>query len=540
MDETETFKIINEIVHPQFNPRTFEWDFMIIRLDGSSSNTPIKLNVDSKIPSDGSMLSLAGFGDTDPSSWGDTFPDTLQQVAVKYVENSVCEQSSSFSYSYEGEITADMLCARDDGKDSCQGDSGSPLIIAGATAEEDLQVGIVSWYVQSVRWFYVSTVCRASRKNVWVILGGLTLTLAHFCFVSSRGMQCADMLFPGVYARVSEAYPWIRAVVCSISSEDAPSYFDCKNAPDTFPPVRAPAPVENPITFTYEFTTDAAADENELWIERVNGLEVQFISSVSDLPKEDVYTKMHTFEEGALYAMIMKDKLGDGVKNGELKLFLENDNGTRIQIRQLDSQLLQQKYYVVLFYATLSDDVSRFDDDKSFDNEVPLTFEITFDDYPEEVGMEIRSVDGTLLFYRPPRYYFEHVGETVQEVISFPPQQQEYYLSVVDVFGDGLGDKEETGYVLKSPDGAELVRNSFVGGKGEAHKFTWPVRESTLPPVVKPTAKAPTPAPTPPPTSAIPPKQDTEDIEDPKDPGAFDTSRGGLDRRLRRSIRGSS
>lgn len=145
IDDTENFKIINEIQHPQFNPRTFEWDFMIIRLDGSSSNAPIKLNTDAKIPSDGAMLSLAGFGDTNPSLWGDLFPDTLQQVAVKYLENSLCEQSSGPTYTYQGEITAEMMCASDDGKDSCQGDSGSPLIVAGMTAEEDIQVGLVSW-----------------------------------------------------------------------------------------------------------------------------------------------------------------------------------------------------------------------------------------------------------------------------------------------------------------------------------------------------------------------------------------------------------
>eukprot|EP00580_Thalassiosira_gravida_P004741 CAMPEP_0201654978 /NCGR_PEP_ID=MMETSP0493-20130528/45777_1 /ASSEMBLY_ACC=CAM_ASM_000838 /TAXON_ID=420259 /ORGANISM="Thalassiosira gravida, Strain GMp14c1" /LENGTH=75 /DNA_ID=CAMNT_0048131553 /DNA_START=513 /DNA_END=737 /DNA_ORIENTATION=- len=37
---------------------------------------------------------------------------------------------------------------------------------------------------------------------------------------------CASKAFPGVYARVSSAYEWIREEVCSRSS-DPPSSFDC-------------------------------------------------------------------------------------------------------------------------------------------------------------------------------------------------------------------------------------------------------------------------------------------------------------------------
>lgn len=150
IDETESFQVVDEIVHPQFDPSTFEWDFLILRLDGTSSTTPIQLNTDSKIPRDGAMLTLAGFGDIDPSNDNEEFPDFLQSVALRSLSNSVCEQSTGPSYSYQGEITDEMLCARDDGKDSCQGDSGGPLILAGATADQDLQVGFVSWYVVGI------------------------------------------------------------------------------------------------------------------------------------------------------------------------------------------------------------------------------------------------------------------------------------------------------------------------------------------------------------------------------------------------------
>jgi len=62
--------------------------------------------------------------------------------------------------------------------------SGAPLIRRGSTYEEDVVVAVVSW-----------------------------------------GNGCATD-YPGVYARISYQYDWIKEVVCAISV-DPPSYFDC-------------------------------------------------------------------------------------------------------------------------------------------------------------------------------------------------------------------------------------------------------------------------------------------------------------------------
>ena len=77
-----------------------------------------------------------------------------------------------------------MMCARDDNQDSCQGDSGGPLVVKEG-ANSDIQVGVVSW-----------------------------------------GVGCAHESFPGVYARISSAYDWIKQQVCAKSS-DPPSSFNC-------------------------------------------------------------------------------------------------------------------------------------------------------------------------------------------------------------------------------------------------------------------------------------------------------------------------
>jgi secreted trypsin-like serine protease len=64
-----------------------------------------------------------------------------------------------------------MLCAGPTrgGKDSCGGDSGGPLVVHGASAKDDVQVGVVSF-----------------------------------------GMGCALANLPGVYARVSTYLGWIQ------------------------------------------------------------------------------------------------------------------------------------------------------------------------------------------------------------------------------------------------------------------------------------------------------------------------------------------
>merc|ERR1711933_654130 len=69
-------------------------------------------------------------------SSGGLTPEELMHVEVSYVTNDQCDADYA-----QIDITDDMLCAADPGKDSCHGDSGGPLW----DEEDNLLVGVVSW-----------------------------------------------------------------------------------------------------------------------------------------------------------------------------------------------------------------------------------------------------------------------------------------------------------------------------------------------------------------------------------------------------------
>jgi trypsin len=195
LDESEgdTIKVDREIPHPQYDSGTTNNDFMLLLLDHPTSVNVelVNVNSDPVVPQVGSPVTVMGWGDTTSSDDTTLVSDVLMHVEVNVISNADCEASegmiNGFKESYLGSITDQMLCAKDANQDSCQGDSGGPLVIRGNEADggADIQVGVVSW-----------------------------------------GIGCAHKNFPGVYAKVSAEYGWIKEEVCKRSS-DPPSSFGC-------------------------------------------------------------------------------------------------------------------------------------------------------------------------------------------------------------------------------------------------------------------------------------------------------------------------
>ncbi|CAL4223885.1 unnamed protein product, partial [Meganyctiphanes norvegica] len=114
---------------------------------------------------------------------------TLQEVVVPTMSNRKCRSK------YGSQIKDNMICAgyTKGGKDSCQVDSGGPLITADGSYYR--QIGVVSW-----------------------------------------GYGCAMPRYPGVYARVNSNLDWITTSISGTSW--------CE--PNTTPGVVTPEPTAEP------------------------------------------------------------------------------------------------------------------------------------------------------------------------------------------------------------------------------------------------------------------------------------------------------
>jgi hypothetical protein len=213
-DESEILEPLMEIVHPEYDPATTRFDVLLIILDGYSTlATPVRVNNDANVPANGQDLTVMGFGYDE--TWA--LPDTLQETKVSYTRNMDCIAiHDENGYTLENDLYADMLCAGDIGRDSCYGDSGSPLILEGSTAEQDVQVGLVSW-----------------------------------------GYECAGEL-PGIYSRLSHwrTFNFIHDTVCEYSVSPPTAYMDCGQStlPPTSPPTSVP-PTDGPTFYPTYYPT---------------------------------------------------------------------------------------------------------------------------------------------------------------------------------------------------------------------------------------------------------------------------------------------
>lgn len=90
-------------------------------------------------------------------------PAVLQKVTVPVWSNAQCR--SKYGPHAPGGILESMICAGQDSRDSCNGDSGGPLMV---NEGHWVQIGVVSW-----------------------------------------GIGCGKGQYPGVYTRVTSFLPWI-------------------------------------------------------------------------------------------------------------------------------------------------------------------------------------------------------------------------------------------------------------------------------------------------------------------------------------------
>jgi secreted trypsin-like serine protease len=146
-------------IYDGYNPTTHDNDIALLKVSGDISNsiTPVGFAAPSNA---GTSVTAAGWGLT--SENGKQSLD-LREVNVPLMADKDCKKSYA-------DLTGNMICAGEAGKDSCQGDSGGPLFTG--TDKDVHQIGVVSY-----------------------------------------GLGCARKGYPGVYTKVENYRDWIKATM---------------------------------------------------------------------------------------------------------------------------------------------------------------------------------------------------------------------------------------------------------------------------------------------------------------------------------------
>lgn len=197
-DETvgDVVAVVEKVLHPRYDMSSSEdYDVALLFLmrPTTADVDVVRINADGSIPIPRQAVTYLGWGeiDSDPSTVNTS--TTLREVETNVISNEQCGaiegivDETGVRESYDGLITDNMICTSAIDKDSCQKDSGGPLIFRGNDSNGDLLLGVSSW-----------------------------------------GIKCASSVFPGVSARISAVHSWIEDSVCRQSPSSA-STFDCSN-----------------------------------------------------------------------------------------------------------------------------------------------------------------------------------------------------------------------------------------------------------------------------------------------------------------------
>lgn len=169
----EVLQIVDVIPHESYDPDTNDSDISLVKLEAHSVNTPVPLLAREEATAAGEQTTVIGWGHTEE---GGSASNELRKVDVAFVDLDQCKNSYENCEPLCGSpftVTENMLCAGEDGKDSCQGDSGGGLLVY------DLD--------------------EKTEEYSYSLAG-----------VVSFGLGCARPEFPGVYTKVSNYQDWIE------------------------------------------------------------------------------------------------------------------------------------------------------------------------------------------------------------------------------------------------------------------------------------------------------------------------------------------
>ncbi|KAI1911763.1 hypothetical protein LOZ39_000979 [Ophidiomyces ophidiicola] len=208
------------ILHPEYAPQPrHDNDFAILHLNASirasSKIGYAKIEQKGSDVTAGTNVTVAGWGQLKHKG---EHVDKLRKTMVKVVSRQECKALYAKT---SHTITENMICAKDEGKDACGGDSGGPLFITGTNTV----VGVVSWGIGCANSSYAGVY---SRVGVMV-----DFLLANLAPGSDKPIQV-----PGQSPAPSSSQPPVQTPTPSPSPPPVQSPAPSSNRP----PVQSPLP----------------------------------------------------------------------------------------------------------------------------------------------------------------------------------------------------------------------------------------------------------------------------------------------------------
>ena len=162
-------EVVEVRVHPGYSPKTFAWDAALLRLSRRLDVPAARLPDASEVLAVETPLIALGWGATNAA--GSSFPDALQEASLTAQPDATCR--SVYGSDLDSSST---LCAgiESGGVDTCDGDSGGPLMLTGTGGTE---------------------------SDAGATLVGIT----------SFGGACGAADTPGGYTKVAALVPWLAA-----------------------------------------------------------------------------------------------------------------------------------------------------------------------------------------------------------------------------------------------------------------------------------------------------------------------------------------
>jgi len=154
------------VTHPQFGSNGYDFDIALLELQQAVNNTPVPLYTGPLYAGaadslTGQIALILGWGNT-KAEGTPNYPVVLQEVSLPIITNATCA-AALVPYA----ITNNMLCAGDvqGGKDTCNGDSGGPLLINSSGYQ---LAGLTSWGVGCAQQNYYGVYTRVANFNSFI------------------------------------------------------------------------------------------------------------------------------------------------------------------------------------------------------------------------------------------------------------------------------------------------------------------------------------------------------------------------------------